>query len=379
MTGKAAATYTYDPLDRLTQVVDGATTVQFAYNGDGVRQTKTVNGATTTYLQDLQAALPVVLSETAGGQINLYLYGNDLLAQVDPAGNPTYYHADGLGSTRALSNAAGQRTDAYGYDVFGATRSHAGGSAQSFTFTGEQSDGELGLTYLRARYYDLSVGRFITADRLSGSPVQTQSLNRYPYALNNPNRLVDRSGQKPRETFWNSASAAAKSALSYGNRALDIASTALQVTGRGATDLGQNLGAASGLVGAVAQGVELAEFAASSVPDDVYSAYRSYKHDAGREPTKAELQEYLQWGFDIEYKQIQFAQKYAEGVHLVGGNWIADIFFPLPKITTKENDEAFWRWYTTVYAPSSQAGNSQRYAGSGGKASSWGGPPSQGK
>ena len=102
MTGKGAATYTYDPLDRLTQVVSGATTVQFAYDGDGVRLSKTVNGTATTYLQDVQAPLPVVLSETTGGQTSLYLYGNDLLAQVSPAGNPAYYHADGLGSTRAL-------------------------------------------------------------------------------------------------------------------------------------------------------------------------------------------------------------------------------------------------------------------------------------
>ena len=84
MTGKGSATYTYDALDRLTQVVNGTTTVQFAYNGDGVRLSKTVNGAATAYVQDVQAPLPVVLTETTGGQTSLYLYGNDLLAQVGP-------------------------------------------------------------------------------------------------------------------------------------------------------------------------------------------------------------------------------------------------------------------------------------------------------
>ena len=58
---------------------------------------ETVNG-TTTYVQDVQAPLPVVLAEATGGQTSLYLYGNDLLAQFSPTGDPSYYHTDGLGS-----------------------------------------------------------------------------------------------------------------------------------------------------------------------------------------------------------------------------------------------------------------------------------------
>jgi len=135
MTGKGSAIYTFDALDRLTQVISGATTVQFVYNGDGVRLSKTTGGVTTQYVQDVGGALPVVLAETTSGQTSRYVYGNDLVTQVSPAGSPTFYHPDGLGSTRALSNQAGQRTDAYSYDVFGALRTHTGSAAQSFTFT----------------------------------------------------------------------------------------------------------------------------------------------------------------------------------------------------------------------------------------------------
>ncbi len=154
MTGKGSAVYTFDALDRLAQVVDGATTVQFAYNGDGVRLSKTGQRRDDDYLQDVAAPLPVVLGETTAGQTSRYVYGNDLLTQLDPMGTAAFYHPDGLGSTRALSNAAGQRTDWYSYDAFGATRSHTGPSGQAFTFTGEQVDGESGLVFLRARYYD---------------------------------------------------------------------------------------------------------------------------------------------------------------------------------------------------------------------------------
>jgi RHS repeat-associated protein len=154
---------------------------------------KTVNAAGTTYVQDVQAGLPVVLAETTGGQTSLYVYGNDLLARVDAAGTPAFYHADGLGSVRALSDLAGALTDAYTYDAFGALRSQTGGAGQPFTFTGEQADGELGLVFLRARYYDPAVGRFITIDPTWDG--RMARIQRYTYGLNNPIIYTDPSGE----------------------------------------------------------------------------------------------------------------------------------------------------------------------------------------
>jgi RHS repeat-associated protein len=209
-TGKGSATYDFNALDRLTEVVSGTMTVQFGYNGDGVRVRKTINGAGTHYIQDVAAPLTMVLAETTGGETNRYVYGNDLLAQVDPAGDPTFYHADGLGSTRALSNLSGQRTDAYGYDVFGAVRSQIGDSSQSFTFTGEQVDGELGLMFLRARYFDPQIGRFFSADTFPGSDLLTQTWNRYTYVQNSPAMHEDRDGH-----FWNFVAGAAAGVLEY--------------------------------------------------------------------------------------------------------------------------------------------------------------------
>ncbi len=192
---KGAESYTFDALDRLTQVVDGATSVAFSYDGDGVRLGKSVNGTATGYLQDIGAPLPIVLIETTGGQSSRYVYGADLLALVDPAGVPSYYHTDGLGSTRALSNASAQRTDAYSYDVFGAVRTQTGSTQQDFQHTGEQIDPELGLIFLRARYYDPDTGRFLSRDPWPGLIDELQSQNDYLYVKNNPVRFVDPSGK----------------------------------------------------------------------------------------------------------------------------------------------------------------------------------------
>lgn len=77
LTSDGVRDYDYDHANRLTQVTEGTLTTQFAYNGDGVRTSKSVDGGTTQYLLDLAATLPVVISDTDA----IYLYGLDIIAQ----------------------------------------------------------------------------------------------------------------------------------------------------------------------------------------------------------------------------------------------------------------------------------------------------------
>jgi RHS repeat-associated protein len=114
---------------------------------------------------------------------NTYVYGIGLISTTDGSGNQTYPQHDGLGSTVALANGSGAITGTYSYDVFGAVRSHTGGSTE-FGFTGEQNDPN-GLEYLRARYYDPATGRFLGRDPLGQG---------YGYAGGNPANRVDPTG-----------------------------------------------------------------------------------------------------------------------------------------------------------------------------------------
>jgi len=195
MLSKGDATFSYDYANRVVEAISGTQTITFTYNGDGVRVGKCVDGACTTYIQDVAAPLPIVLVSTTGGQDTLYTYGFDLMAMTDPASAQTYYHYDGLGSTRNLTNGSGQEMASYTYDAFGAVRYMTGSSANEFTFTGEQIDGQLGLLYLRARYYDPDIGRFTSRDWLPGVESIPQTLNRYPYVRNNPVNAIDPSGE----------------------------------------------------------------------------------------------------------------------------------------------------------------------------------------
>jgi RHS repeat-associated protein len=194
MLTKGPQTFTWNPAGKLETWTDGSNSASYQYNGDGVRVSYTVNEVATTYLQDLATGMAVVLSENTGSQTTLYVYGNDLISQSTSSG-AVYLLADGLGSTRLLTDETGSVVGRYVYDVFGMERTKTGTGETDFTFAGEQMDPETGLQYLRERYYDPGDGRFISEDPFQSISSFTQSQNKYIYSFNNPILLFDPTGE----------------------------------------------------------------------------------------------------------------------------------------------------------------------------------------
>jgi RHS repeat-associated protein len=96
----------------------------------------------------------------------------------------TYRMTDGIGSTVHIFSASGSVVTTYRYDAFGAVRSQSSPHDNHWLFAGEQRDSESGYDYLRNRYYDPEVGRFLSQDPImSGHP--------YVYVRNNPVRFID--------------------------------------------------------------------------------------------------------------------------------------------------------------------------------------------
>lgn len=183
LTDRGSDTFEWDYENRLTDAEIDSVDSSYEYNGDGLRVGRTIDATTVDYYWDVAAALPVILQDSDD---NTYIYGLDLIARVDDQGDEEYYLYDGLGSTTGLAGDTGTVTDTYTYDVFGAIRSQTGSSTNEFTYTGEQVDGT-DLQFLRARYYDPAIGRFLSQDPL-GLP------RKYSYVGNNPVRFVDYDG-----------------------------------------------------------------------------------------------------------------------------------------------------------------------------------------
>ncbi len=195
-------TYTYDFLNSLTSATGGITLV---YDGDGNRVQETAGGTTTQYLVDDNnpSGYPQVVEEISGGAVQrTYTYGRALISQTQVSGTPTtrFYGDDGLGSVRLLTDASGTKTDSYDYDAFGNVIASTGTTPNNYRFTGEQSDPNLGLYYLRARYYNAGVGRFWTRDTAEINPDDPRELNRYVYVANNPVNDIDPTGTNTVET-----------------------------------------------------------------------------------------------------------------------------------------------------------------------------------
>jgi RHS repeat-associated protein len=150
----------------------------------------TASGQTANYVWDVNRGVPQILQDGT----NTYVYGLGLISSTNGSGVQTYYDSDGLGSTADLTNSLATKTDGYTYDAFGAPTHSPGSSTQPFQFTGQQTDADSGLQYLRARYYDPGTGRFLGRDPIAGFMGIPQTQNRYPYALGNPVSRTDPSG-----------------------------------------------------------------------------------------------------------------------------------------------------------------------------------------
>ncbi|MBL6982007.1 MAG: RHS repeat-associated core domain-containing protein [Anaerolineales bacterium] len=95
-----------------------------------------------------------------------------------------------------MTDATGSVTLAQSYTPYGDILSSAGSGVSVYQYTGEIRD-VTGLTYLRARYLDSGVGRFISRDTWKGEYNRPLSFNRWGYVEGNPINLTDPSGHDP--------------------------------------------------------------------------------------------------------------------------------------------------------------------------------------
>src|SRR6188472_668449 len=159
----------------------------FTYNGNGLRASETINGATTHMAWDAAAALPLLLYDGT----NYYLYGPEGLPfEQITSETATYLHHDQKGSTRLLSNASGETKGTYTYTPYGATEAHTGTASTPLGYDAQYTNSDTGFIYLRARVLDpTSPAQFMSRD-----PLEAETGEAYGYAEQSPVNQGDPNG-----------------------------------------------------------------------------------------------------------------------------------------------------------------------------------------
>jgi RHS repeat-associated protein len=187
-------TYGYDARNRLLS----AGGVSYGYEALGNRTSLTSGTNTTSVIVNPNASLSQVLMRIKSGVTNYYIYGQGLLYQVTETGGTTnlaVYHYDYRGSTVAITDGSGRVTDRIEYSLYGTTTYRAGNTDTPYLFNGQfgvQTDPN-GLLYMRARYYNPYLCRFLNGDPVGFSG----GLNWYAFANGNPISLSDPLGLDP--------------------------------------------------------------------------------------------------------------------------------------------------------------------------------------
>jgi len=167
----AGLSYTYDAQNLRTHVIASSSDAQWIINPEG--------------------SPPQPLVRTKNGVTTRYIWGIGLLYEEDATSQTTKtYHFDRRGSTLALTRDDGLTvTDRWSYGPYGEALSHSGTGDTPFLFNGSfgvQTDAN-GLLYMNARYYNVELRRFISADPLGF----TAGTNFYWFADGDPISLSD--------------------------------------------------------------------------------------------------------------------------------------------------------------------------------------------
>lgn len=188
LTNDTFVSYVYDARNRLLS----AGGLNYGYDPAGNRVSITNGAAVTKFVVDPNERLSQVLMRIRSGVTNYYVYGLGLLYEITETPSKTNvltYHFDYRGSTVALTDSNGNITDQIEYSAYGLMTYHSGTNDTQFLFNGRygvMTDSN-GLLFMRARYYNPYLCRFLNPDPAGFAG----GLNWYAYADGNPVSFVD--------------------------------------------------------------------------------------------------------------------------------------------------------------------------------------------
>lgn len=104
-----------------------------------------------------------------------------------------YIHTDALGSVAVVTDANRNVVERREYEPYGSVLT---GVKDGPGYTGHVLDAVTGMSYMQQRYYDSTIGRFLSTDPVQANASNGASFNRYAYASSNPYRFKDPDGRQ---------------------------------------------------------------------------------------------------------------------------------------------------------------------------------------
>ena len=207
---------------QLASMTKGSDTLSFAYNESGLRTSKTVNGVTHSYVWQ-GSKLAADITDAYALYFHYDSTGDVIGFTRTANGTDTeYFYVKNLqGDILKVITATGTEAATYTYDAWGKLLTSTGDLAEvnPLRYRGYFYDTETGLYYLKSRYYDPEVSRFINPDAFVSSGTSVASYNMMVYCDNNPINRIDPAGMFWREIgdffskTWNGLKTWAKSAF----------------------------------------------------------------------------------------------------------------------------------------------------------------------
>ena len=200
-------TLTWQNGRQLASLSGNGTTASYTYDVDGLRTSKTVNGVKHEYYY-------------VGSRLQYEKYGTTELwffydADGTPSGirykngdsiNDYYFVCNWRGDVTEIYDSTGALAASYSYDAWGKVVSVKDASGAAITssthianvnpirYRGYYYDTETSLYYLKSRYYDPQVKRFVSEDTVVATNDNINASNVFLYCLNNPVIYDDQSG-----------------------------------------------------------------------------------------------------------------------------------------------------------------------------------------
>lgn len=190
-------TYSYDSQNKLISYKDSINNLyaEYTYYPNGLRASKKVNNDEAIQFYYDNSQYPNILNESQGDKTSSYLMTDDkryIRLLSDKESTVPEYFIESFRDIVGITNNSNKLETSYAYESYGQEKTaiaytNSDISVNPFRYTAEYKDSESGLIYLRKRYYNPEIKRFISKDN-------AMLLNLYNYANGNPVMYVDPSG-----------------------------------------------------------------------------------------------------------------------------------------------------------------------------------------